>query len=553
MDCNIKKNKEIIEKYPQIKKTINYLLNKQLSDGSYPTLNPDPVNSIYFLGIAKELGIEPSDNTIRWVKSLQTGKRGFGETTGENSWDYTTYWGSKMHNYLGIKPQFLNEISEYIHSHQNDDGGFSDVVKGDSSINATINWCSSLIELGLEIKNKDKLEKYIKNVLKSNAYLSLDQLYHITEILKEINCLDDVKKVISRRVKDNIKGIPNFMLDVQSKFYYFYIMKTLGGKETSDVNEILKQKEDGSIGDFYSVSPRTTYYAVKLIKLFDPKTIEKIKPKIINYVKSNELKCGGFSNINDKNTHSAYCCVSALDIFGLQPLKKDELILWIKNCQNDDGGFGYSPNSFSSEKATFWSLEILRILNALNVIDKDRLLNFLSGNIKNTNPFTSYYVLGCYDILNITPENYEEIVNNLLLFLNEDGGFSSVPGGDSQMYETFRAVNAINFIDRVLNRNGIKEEFKNKVKNKVIKWVMSCEIKEGGFSWIPDERPYIQPTYHATEILSIFKEKSIKKHLEWVLKFQNEDGGFNGGVEGTPSDVHFSFWSIKIIENVFLN
>jgi hypothetical protein len=121
------------------------------------------------------------------------------------------------------------------------------------------------------------------------------------------------------------------------------------------------------------------------------------------------------------------------------------------------------------------------------------------------------------------------------------------------MYETFRAVNAINFIDQILNRNGIKKEFKKEVKNKVIKWVMSCECEEGGFSWIPGEKPYIQPTYHATEILSIFKEKINKKHLEWVLKFQNEDGGFNGGVEGSPSDVHFSFWSLKVVKDTLVD
>jgi hypothetical protein len=45
------------------------------------------------------------------------------------------------------------------------------------------------------------------------------------------------------------------------------------------------------------------------------------------------------------------------------------------------------------------------------------------------------------------------------------------------------------------------------------------------------------------------QEKINKKHLEWVLKFQNEDGGFNGGVEGTPSDVHFSFWSLKVVKD----
>jgi len=107
-----------------------------------------------------------------------------------------------------------------------------------------------------------------------------------------------------------------------------------------------------------------------------------------------------------------------------------------------------------------------------------------------SNPF-AYYILGCCNLLNVLPENYESIVDGLMNFLTPEGGFSAFVNSEAQMYETFRAVNAINFIDVLLERNGIKKEFKNKIKHQVVKWVKSCESNEGGFSWAPNERPYV--------------------------------------------------------------
>lgn len=555
MDLSLKKANNLLEKYPQLRKTAEYLLKMQNQDGSYPTLNPDPIYSMYFLGIMNELNVKPNENTVKWVRSLQTGKRGFGETTGENSWDYTTFWGSEMHKFLGIKPNFEKDFVGFVRLHQNNDGGFGSVLGDKSNLISTLNWSISLINLGFKPNDIDGLCNYLMGFLRSPVNLDLAKIHSILEIFKKMgkNIDEQTKRAIIFKMKRISINIPNFMMETESIFHYLSILELLGKKDKNfDVEKLLRfQNEDGGFGSFSSKvsTPQLTYYSIKLIKMLKPSLLnEKIAGKIADYARKNELKGGGFLNSNHRNTHMAYCCVSALNILGLEPLKKELLISWIKNCQKKDGGFGYTPNSGSSEKATYWALEILKILNSLNIIDKESLVRFLFEQVSDINPFKTYYILGSLSILDILPQNYKEIMDELLKYQTFEGGFAPIKNGEAEMYETFRAVSTIDFLEKLLKRRGIKQNWKTIIKKSVVDWVLSCENNVGGFSWIPGEKPYVQPTYHATEVLNLLGKKINSKHSEWVLQFQNKDGGFNGGEVGTLADIHFSFWGIKILK-----
>jgi prenyltransferase beta subunit len=537
----------LLNKFPNLKKTVSFLLNSQNSDGSYNTLKPDPITSMYFLGILYELGKKPKFRTIySWVKSLQTDHRGFGEATGENSWDYTTYWGSKTHMFLEIRPEFEEDFINFVQSHQNSDGGFGRFVNTPSTLNSTIYWTISLIDLGYHIKNKMMLINYLNNYLKyKHRSLSLTEIYNIIYILTRLKHKIEIKEKIINRLKKYS------FIDLEELFYYSFIFRMLGESVDLDKKFILKcQNSDGGFGKFpYSLlsNPRSTYFAIKLLKNMNALD-GNIKNKVIGYVHKNELKEGGFINKKDKNTHTLYCCVSALDILGYKPKHLDKLLLWLKYCQNNDGGFGYFPRSQSSEKATYWSLVALKLLDGLGTINKEKLKEYLDRNIMNVNPFSSYYLVGVCEILDVLPSNYSEIIEELLTYQTKDGGFAPIKNTKPEMYETFRAVNAIYSVENILQKNEIPHQSRiSEINKKTISWILSCESKNGGFSWIPYEISYIQPTYHALTILSTLNKKigNTQKHIKWIFRFQNKDGGFNGGIRGTPSDVHFAFWALN--------
>lgn len=548
----MRKNKksDLLNKFPNLKKTVFFLLNSQNNDGSYSTLKPDPVSSMYFLGILNELNKRPKfRTTCEWVKSLQTDHRGFGETTGENSWDYTTYWGSEMHKFLKIKPLFKKDFVNFVQSHQNSDGGFGAAIGAQSNLDSTIYWSISLIDLGFEVKNEIALTNFLNSFLMRYINLSLWHIhkiiYILTKLKYEINFKGRIINYLEKYISSN-----KFSIDLENLYYAFSTFRMLGSEKQIDKDFILKcQNSNGGFGRTpYSMSElSSTYFAVKLLKMMNIFT-DYLKNKVIEYTLEKELEKIGFVNEMEKSTHALYCCVSALNILGYEPRYLDKLLLWLKYCQNLDGGFGYSPNSQSIEKSTYWSLSVLKILDKIDMIDKGNLMNYLKSNIMNINPFTSYYLVCTYEILGIIPPHHNKIAEELLTYQNIDGGFTGIKNTSSEMYECFRAVNAISSIQNISEINKIgHSNWISKIRKDVVDWILSCENKSGGFSWTPNEIPYIQSTYHALTILDILKKKVInpKLHTDWILQFQNNGGGFNGGVKRTPSDVHFTFWALE--------
>jgi len=552
-------------KTPNFKKTVNFLLNAQKEDGSYPALKPNPVVSMYFLGILRELKEKPKfKKTSRWVSSLQTDRRGFGETTGENSWDYTTYWGSQMHQFLKLKPKFERDYINFIRFHQNPDGGFGATINVNSNLTSTFHWALSLIDMGYKLKDKNKLIDFLSFHLNHFRNLDLDSIYKIIYTLRNLNSEIMLKEEIEDFILKRHHSTIPLAQNIESLYYIFSILKLLNKKTIKpDPNFILKCKNiDGGFGpEPYSISePAATYFSLKLLKMAKFSISKSFKNEIINYCYNHELQDGGFYDDREKGPHGAYCCLKGLKLLGREPKFKEKIIIWFKYCQNNDGGFGYAPNSPSNEKATYWTVDSLKSLDALDIIGKEKLIEFLNNNIKNINPYISYYLLGTCELLDIIPPKYDKIVEELLQFKNIDGGFGPVKNAPSQMYETFRAINAIYSIEKILDKNNIDHQsWLQNIKEDVIKWILGCEGEGGGFSWVPGKKTaYIQPTYHALTVLNILnkKIKNPEKHKEWILRFQNKDGGFNGGTKGTPSDVHFTFWaleSLNILRSMIAN
>ncbi|MFQ6087634.1 MAG: prenyltransferase/squalene oxidase repeat-containing protein [Candidatus Methanofastidiosia archaeon] len=525
-----------------LKKTVEFLKNLQNEDGSYPCLKPSPHTTRDCLGVLCHIQKKPKfANTINWVKSLQTDHRGFGETTGQNSWVGTTHMGSEMHKFLGIKLRYYKDFINFVNSHQNEDGGFGNIGEPESNISATIQWAESLLNIRAEVKNKERLALYLNKNLESNTNLYI--IYHIIQILKKLNI----------KIK-NREEIINFVKQIETnniEFLYYKIailndFLKLNKKELN-INAIKSTIKENLLAE-----PRKTFFATGLAKLLDYKINVK---ELEDYIDKLELNEGGYY-YKDLNLLTAYECVQSLMILKKRPYYSKKAAEWIKKCQTPDGGFGASPGSNSWINMQFRAIRCLKILN--EDFEKKRIKEYLDKNIFPINSFNAYYGTYGYLELNEVAPNYRKIILNVLAFQNKDGGFSGAINGFSEMYETKRCVVAISNILKVLEFKKIQHiNWMNKIRDKVISWILSCENKNGGFSWVPNEIPYVQPTYQALNVLWVLnaKPKNMQNHINFIIKFQNKDGGFNGGEKKTPSYSLYTYYALAslIILDEMLN
>lgn len=537
-----------------------FLLNAQREDGTYRELTPDPRQTAYALGILKELSFEFKEpETKKWVLSLQTGKRGFGETTGQNSWDYTTFWGSLMHSYLSIKPKYGEHFIKFINYHQTQTGGFSGFVGGAQNLMSTLDWISSLQILGYNIKNKKIIIKYLNEILNKNLNnLHVEQLNRIVWIIDKLGGTIQQKENIIFRLNKEENKVPKFLQSLENIYFQNKILGLLQAPFRISQDRIFHHfNADGGFSNFLGERSdlSSTFFAVKTLNLI--KSDLPFREKIINFVLNNRTQKGGFYDSKEKSVYSCFCAVHSLDLLNMKPLDVESLSTWLKYSQNEDGGFGTAPNTESFEKGTYWVVSSLEKLNKLSIINLEGLRNYLIHNLQ-PNPFNLYYILGTSQIIGIYDFDIDYangLERELLEYRNKDGGFSNEKKAESEMYEAFRAVSALNALQIFFQKNNCDKNILTQSLKKSIKnWISSCESKGGGFSWIPKERSYLQPTYHALDTLEILglKIKNRDKHINWILKFQNIDGGFNGGDIGTPSDINSTFWaleSLKVLSN----
>lgn len=72
-----------------------------------------------------------------------------------------------------------------------------------------------------------------------------------------------------------------------------------------------------------------------------------------------------------------YCVLASLHLLG-QPIRRQQNISnYIARCQNDDGGFGMSPGSESHGGQTFCCIASLSLCDALELVDLERLHEWL--------------------------------------------------------------------------------------------------------------------------------------------------------------------------------
>ncbi|KAG8236217.1 hypothetical protein J437_LFUL016785 [Ladona fulva] len=139
-----------------------------------------------------------------------------------------------------------------------------------------------------------------------------------------------------------------------------------------------------------------------------------------------------------------YWGLTAMDLMSqLKRMNKDEILDFVKSCQDSSGGISASVGHDPHLLYTLSAIQILTMYDSTHVIDIEKVVSFIKGLQKEDGSFTgdkwgevdtrfsfcavaSLYLLGRLDAINV-----DKAVDFVASCMNFDGGFGSRPGSES--------------------------------------------------------------------------------------------------------------------------
>lgn len=182
---------------------------------------------------------------------------------------------------------------------------------------------------------------------------------------------------------------------------------------------------------------------------------------------------------------ATYYAVTALRALNVRDPESHRCIQWIKSLASGTGGFAddTAASADADVDSTFYAVRSLVLLG-------DRLSPRLRSGV-------ARFLRACQ---------------------NADGGFGMVPGGRSDMNNTYCAIHPLSLLGLDIPR-----------RNRCVRWTRSCRRQAGGFSWRPGQRyPRLDSTYWAIQSLTLLgvARRTSRGLTEWILECQRPNGAF---------------------------
>ncbi|CAD8089400.1 unnamed protein product [Paramecium primaurelia] len=208
----------------------------------------------------------------------------------------------------------------------------------------------------------------------------------------------------------------------------------------------------------------------------------------IGYYLSEHLKvAGGYWTIN------AIACLNKLDEISQE--KKQQLSKWLKECQNQDGGFGGNTNHDSHITNTHYAI----------------LLSFL---------------LGC-------ELDYAAAAKYVAARQRQDGSFEGDQWGEVDARFSYCGLSSLT----LLNKRDLID-----IK-KAASYIKKCRNFDGSFGGIPDAESHGAYVFCCVGTLYLCEDLTfnIDELSMWIHERQTSKGGLNGRPEKL-ADVCYSWW-----------
>ena len=209
----------------------------------------------------------------------------------------------------------------------------------------------------------------------------------------------------------------------------------------------------------------------------------------------NHLRMGG-----------AYWAVTSLFLLKqkLKPETVEELVSWIKSCQNEDGGFGGNKGHDSQITTTLYALLVLFQLNRMSSIDEEKVAQYVES-----------------------------------LIIEQTGAIKGDRFGEIDTRFVYSGLYALTLLDKPLPPNSLE-------------FLLKCINTDGGIGGQPDvesHAAYIFCGVSAFALLNKMNRIPVKKVKQFLASRQTKLGGFNGRPEKLP-DLCYSWWVLSSLHSV---
>ena len=180
---------------------------------------------------------------------------------------------------------------------------------------------------------------------------------------------------------------------------------------------------------------------------------------LTGYEKTTDSWAIGFFSNEHLKVSGAYWCIGALRMLKkLGQDRKQEMIDFLKNCQNSDGGFGGNMGHDSHITNTLYALHVAAMFDAVNELDTDNLCNYMKGLQKEDGSFMgdcngeidtrfSYCAVSALSLLQKLDEIDRVKAREFILKCkNMDGAFGGQIGAESHAAYVFTAIGTLKIL-----------------------------------------------------------------------------------------------------------
>lgn len=233
---------------------------------------------------------------------------------------------------------------------------------------------------------------------------------------------------------------------------------------------------------------KATHYGIELVRLFG--LVWAYNDSIFVDNCQNPDGGFGFQPGRASTVESTYHGIMGLAADGLQPANLTGAPDFIKSAQNEDGGFGNQPGEISEFPAAFHAFighnatgTPLPAQNETDLLDWLNINQGLNGLYGDLSVRANYWALSTFVSTGrtgrLTPVQTNQIAQFVNSCQNVDGGFGSRPGLNSTVFDAFCAIESLSMLEGIDRGIRISNFLSSSL---AISWIRSLQNPDGGFS-----------------------------------------------------------------------
>ena len=263
---------------------------------------------------------------------------------------------------------------------------------------------------------------------------------------------------------------------------------------------------------------------------------------IISYIRNRQNDDGGytFTQWTESSAEDSYYAIRILEMLKTQPLRVTDTIRFLRELQ-------YSDGSYDSVKVAYFCNTTLSALGSTPRFDMSSYMHSLEGmlgglgsldvNIETSSELeTTFLTLSL--LRRVDKTRSDRLVKFILGRWNKDGSFGR--SGYSRLASVHYALASL----RILN-------YDIQSLDGSLKWLRYCELPRGGFTSTPRDTSYlvIDEIYHGLSALRYFETNPLhaSAHMQLLSRFQNGNGGFHRSIFMGISTFESTFYALTCL------